>query len=87
MFVSEVDVLIRQEQYKGLLQEAALERLIRGSVRDGSTEPAKVLRPTGSGRLYRKAANWLGTKMVNWGCALLRSDTTPACYSQPALQQ
>ena len=86
MFVSEVDVLVRQEQYKDLLQEAALERLMRGSVRDGSTE-LEVLRPTGSGRLYWKAANWLGTKMVNWGCALLRSDTTPACYSQPALQQ
>jgi hypothetical protein len=79
MFVSEVDVLVRQEQYKDLLQEAALERLMRGWVRD--------LRPTGSGRLYRKAANWLGTKMVNWGCALLRSDTTPACCSQPAFQQ
>ena len=55
MFVSQVDVLVRQEQYKDLLREAEHERLIR----------AARPRPTSSGRLYRKAANWLGTKMVN----------------------
>ncbi len=75
MFVSEVDVLFRQEQYKGLLREATHERLIR------TAQPW----PAGGGRLYRKAANWLGTQMVSWGCALLRSDTTLACALQPQL--
>ena len=75
MFVSQVDVLVRQEQYKDLLREAAHERLIR------TVKP----RPTGSGRLYRKAANWFGTKMVSWGCNLLRSDTAPAYCLQPPL--
>jgi hypothetical protein len=55
MFASEIDVLFRQEQYKDLLREATHERLIR----------AARPRPTGSGRLYRKAANWLGTKRVS----------------------
>jgi hypothetical protein len=66
MFASEIDVLFRQEQYKDLLREAVHKRLIR----------AARPRPTGSGRLCRKAANWLGTKMVSWGYALLRSDPT-----------
>ncbi|TEU22354.1 MAG: hypothetical protein E3J21_00305 [Anaerolineales bacterium] len=75
MFVSEVDALVRQEQYKDLLGEAVHERLIR----------AARPRPTGSEGLYRKAANWLGIKMVRWGCNLLRSNTIPACCLQPQL--
>jgi hypothetical protein len=75
MFASEPKVLVRQEQYKDLLREAALERVIQ------TIRP----RPIGSGELYRKAANWLGTKMVSWGCSLLRSGTTPVCDLQPQL--
>lgn len=60
MFPFEIKFLVRQEQYKDLLREAEHRRLIR----------AGRPRPTGSGRLYRKAADWIGTKMVSWGCGL-----------------
>jgi chromosome condensin MukBEF MukE localization factor len=60
--LSHLGVLARQERYKDLLGKVEHRRLIR----------AAKPRPTGSGRLYRKVANWLGTKMVSWGYALLR---------------
>jgi len=74
MFASEVDFLVRQEQYKDLLREAAHERLIR----------AAKPRPSGDRRLRRQLAGWLGAKMVDWGCALLSSNSASACTLQPA---
>ena len=31
-----------------------------------------------SGRLYRKVANWLGTRWANWGRVLLHPGAAPA---------
>jgi hypothetical protein len=70
----ERDVVMRRERNKDLLREAELERLIR----------VAGLRPTASGRLCRKAANWLGTQLMSWGRSLLHSDTTPARSEQLA---
>jgi hypothetical protein len=52
MFVSELDILIRREQYKDLLREAALERLIR------IARP----RPTDSRGRYQKVLTGLAPK-------------------------
>jgi hypothetical protein len=51
MFVSELDILVRREQYKELLRGAALERLTRAA------RPW----PTGSGGLYprKSLAGWV----------------------------
>jgi hypothetical protein len=75
MFISELDVVMRREQYKDLLREAEIERLIR----------VARLRPAASGRLYRKVSNWLGTQLVNWSRSLLHSDTIPARSEQPTM--
>ena len=72
MYVSHYDAVMRLEQYQDLLQDAKRERLIR----------ATRLQPTASVRLYRKAANWLGTQLVRWGQNLRYPGTTPACSEQ-----
>ena len=51
------DLLVRQEHYKDLLQEAEHERLIQ----------AAGLRQPGNWRLHRKFAGWIGSQMVKWG--------------------
>jgi hypothetical protein len=33
---------------------------------------------------YRKAANWLGTRLMNWGRSLRHLGTAPAHGEQPA---
>jgi hypothetical protein len=64
------DLLVRQEHYKGLLQEAEHERLIQ----------AAGLRQPGNWRLHRKFAGWIGSQMVRWGWKLQSygtNSTTP----------
>jgi len=76
MYISahEAEMMMR-ERTKDALREAERERLIQ----------IVGLRPTASAQLYRKAANWLGTRLMSWGQNLLRSDTIPAYSEQHAL--
>lgn len=55
--LSHRDLLVQQEHYKDLLQEAEYERLIR----------AAGLQQPGNRRLHRKVVNWIGIQMVKWG--------------------
>jgi hypothetical protein len=69
--VSYTDVLVRQEHYKDLLQEAKRERLIR----------AAGLRQHGNWKLHRKVADWIGAQMVRWGYELQCYATASSpCY-------
>jgi len=73
VMLSYKDLLVQQNHYKDLLQEAEHERLIR----------AAGLRQPGNRRLYRKVAGWIGAQMVRWGWKLQRYGTTPPpCYLQ-----
>jgi hypothetical protein len=65
--LSYIDFLVTQEQYKDLLREAEHERLIQ----------AAGLRQSGSWRLHRKVAGWIGARMVRWGRKLQSYGTTP----------
>ena len=66
--LSYIDFLALQEHHKDLLQEAEHERLIR----------AAGLRRSDNGRLHRKVAEWVGARMIDWGCKLQRYGTTPS---------
>jgi hypothetical protein len=73
--LSYIDFLVRQEQYKDLLQEAERERLIR----------VAGFRQLGNQGLHRKVATWIGAQMVSWGYKLQSYSTTPSpCSPQVA---
>ena len=67
MFPSQSDILMKQEQYKDLLQEAKQERLIL----------TIDIRQPSLGGMIRKIANWLGDLMVKWGTKLQSYASTP----------
>jgi hypothetical protein len=68
MFPNDRDLIVYQERYKDLLQEAEKERLIR----------AARLQQSGHLRLRRTAAGWLGAQMVKWGRKLQSYGTMPS---------
>jgi hypothetical protein len=72
MTITDLDFLVTRERYKDLLREAEQERLIQ----------AAGIGPGLAGRLYRVAADWLGTQIVRLSCALARPSTAPACQLQ-----
>ena len=74
MVPTHFELLVHQERYRVLLQEAEQARLLR----------AANIRPSVARRLYRRSADWLGTRMVNWGCTLASPGAIPACHPQPA---
>jgi len=74
MYLYQQDIVMRREQYQDLLRQAKLERLIRVA------RP----RPAASVRLHRKAARWLGARLVSWGQNLLQTQETPAHSEQLA---
>ena len=72
MYVTELDFLAGQERYYDLLDDAQNERLIQ----------AAGLRPANFGRLYQKAADWVGARLVQLGCALASPAAQPTCQVQ-----
>ena len=72
MYVTELDFLAGQERYYDLLDDAQNQRLIQ----------AAGLRSANPGALYRKAADWVGTRLVQLGCALASPAAEPTCRVQ-----
>ena len=74
MVPTHFELLVHQERYESLLKEAEQERMLR----------AANIRPSVARKLYREATEWLGIRLVTWGCTLASPDALPACHPQPA---
>lgn len=64
MFLSEVDYLLRREQYKDLRRDAARHHLIR----------IVMPRQPDKGASLQGMAGWIGAQMVKWGSKLQRNN-------------
>ncbi len=68
-------LMMAREHYQDLLREAEHDRLVQ----------AAMPRKSGSA-LYARALSWLGSRLVNWGCALEERYANTSCAGalQPA---
>ena len=70
MFQQDIHFLVRQQEYKELLQQAENERLIRAAKLQHAKERT----------IHHSFVQWIGTQMVQWGCILQqRTAIIPAC--------